>query len=96
MSTLIVTRGSDADFVMTWTDQNKDPIDLTAMTVVIFDADNRIKDRLSGSVTNGLAGEVTILLEGTSPIQTGSYKFRVQVNSADRSLATPIINLAVN
>jgi hypothetical protein len=95
-NTLNVTRGSDASFVFTWKDSEDAFINISGMTVVILDASTLIEDRLSGTVTNGTLGQATVVLEGTDPIDTGRYTFRVQLNSTTgQSLATPQLTLIV-
>lgn len=96
MSTLNVTRGSDASFVFTWKDVDKAPIDVSGMEVVILDPSTEVAARLSGEITEGISGVVTIFLEGTDPIKTGRYNFRVQLNTlAGQSMATPQLTLVV-
>lgn len=51
MSTLNVTRGSDASFVFTWKDVDKAPIDVSGMEVVILDPSTEVAARLSGEIT---------------------------------------------
>jgi hypothetical protein len=111
MSSLVVNRGSDADILLYWKDENGDPLDLTGMTVTVFDetviggqcsrgpATVEITNKLTGLVTDAENGEVTLHLEGTTPIQVGRYAFRVQMNmqsgQAINSLATPLIKLEI-
>lgn len=112
MSSLIVNRGSDADFVLTWKDENGDPVDLSGKTVTVFDevvvstcskvrgpVSGDITNRITGQVTDGPNGIVTLHLEGTTPIRVGKYAFRVQLNEqsgeAINSLATPLIGLEI-
>lgn len=96
MSTLNVTRGSDASFVFTWKDINKTPMDISGMSVTILDASDVVSARLSGEVTDGVNGVLTIFLEGSDPIKIGKYSFRVQINTvAGQSMATPQLTLVV-
>jgi hypothetical protein len=112
MSSLVVNRGSDAEFVLTWKDENGDPVDLTGKTVTVFDEivvgtcskvrgpnSGDIANRITGEVTDGPNGIVTLYLEGTNPIRVGKYAFRVQLNNQSgevvSSLATPLIGLEI-
>lgn len=111
MSSLIVNKGSDAEFILAYKDAAGEPIDLTGRTVLVFDevivgATSRrgvqvvgIKDKITGTVTNGAGGIVTLKLDGTDPIPVGKYSFRVQLNEGTgndiESLATPLIYLDI-
>lgn len=89
MSSLIVNRGSDATFTLTWTDSSGDPIDLSDRAVVVFDEASasrsgppasEIQGRITGQVVDGPNGVVELHLEGTEFIRVGKYVFRVQLN----------------
>jgi hypothetical protein len=112
MSCLIVNRGSDAEFLMSWKDKTGNPIDLSGRTVAILDESTisvchkvkgstagDITSRITGTVTDGPNGVVTLHLEGTKPIKVGKYTFRVQINEESgetvNSLATPLIELEI-
>lgn len=98
MSSLIINRGSDASFPMVWEDALGVPLDLSGRVVEILDASSPIAANLTGEVTDGLNGVVTLYLEGTEPIRVGKYLFRVQLNTITipvDSISTPLINLEI-
>lgn len=96
MSTINVTRGSDVSITMTWRDSDQLPIDLSDMTLSLLDVAVGIVDKLSGVISDAVNGKVTISLEGTDPIKTGTYKFRVKLTSSlDNSIASPLIKIKI-
>jgi hypothetical protein len=96
MISLTVNKGSDLTSLITINDEDGDPINLTGRSIVFFDVASGLQSRLTGQRTDAVNGEFEIKVEGSAPIETGEYKFRLQLNTTGGdSLALPIFDLNV-
>lgn len=75
-----VTRGSDVRLIVTISDGGS-PLNLAGRSVVPFEVSEPLINRVSAEITDAVAGQVTILIEGTDPIPLGRHSFRLQVNA---------------
>lgn len=61
--TIVITRLSCADFVLTWTDGDGDPIDLTGYEVVIAEASSAALKAAAVRIDDAAAGVCTIIID---------------------------------
>lgn len=84
-----ITRGSDITVSVTLSDDDG-VINLTGATLSFFDVRTELDGLLTGEITDASNGVVEIKIEGTSPINVGVYRFRVQLNFPDGGDTTSI------
>lgn len=94
MTLLKVTSGSDVR-VMLMIESDGVPVDLAERGVSIFGAAAQIANRASAVIRDAAAGLIEVMIEGTDPIPTGTYGFRVQINGAGDSVGLPVFTLKV-
>lgn len=94
MTLLKVTSGSDVRVVL-MIESDGVPVDLTERGVAIFGAAPQIANRASAVINDPVGGLIEVMIEGTDPIPTGTYGFRVQINGAGDSVGLPAFNLKV-
>ena len=95
MAEVEAIRGADKDFVIRLKDANEEPIDITGRTLLFFDISPSLSGRVSGSVTDGLNGEISVHVEGTVPLPLGLHSFRLQLSAGSASIAIKPIQLKV-
>lgn len=89
-----VTRGSDIEFDCTLTDEGG-AVDLTGGSVAFLDVSDSLVGRITGVITNAVAGQVRVRIEGTDPLIVGTYCFRVQVLGVASSIGWPLFIVTV-
>jgi len=95
MAEIELVRGADKDLVLLLKDSVGDPIDISGRTLLIFDVSRALLGKVSGAITDGPAGELSIHVEGTTPIPLGLHSFRVQLTAGTASIAIKPIQLRV-
>ena len=96
MTVFSVTRGSDVALQFVVSDELGDPIDLTGGTLAFLDVSDGLASRISGVITDAVAGQVVVSIEGTIPLLVGDYGFRVQVLGVSSSVGWPLFTLRVS
>lgn len=99
--TLEVNRGQTIDVIVTFNDDNGDPVDLTEYTLDVFD--NDLFPALTLEHYNDTAGEAQLSMPaeawapegGDEPPQTGSCRMRATHNDSDFVYAAPRMNIYV-
>lgn len=96
MSAIVITRGSDKRFEISFSDENNAPLPLLDNSeVVIFD-EGKLRGRFTGQITDAATGKVAVDFAGSDPAPVGTYRFRVQVTRFDgKSVGTPLIRFKI-
>jgi len=89
-----VTRGSDVVFDCTITDEGG-AVDLTGGSIAFLDLSDSLIGRITGVITNAVAGQVRVTIEGTDPLLVGTYCFRVQILGVASSIGWPKFSFSV-
>jgi hypothetical protein len=90
-----ITRGTDVSVVVTLTQPTTNaPVDITGRTLTVFDVPPALENKISAEILDAPAGKIKVKVEGTAPVPTGVYKFRVQLNGDD-SLGYPEFRLCI-
>jgi hypothetical protein len=91
---LKVTSGSDVRVTLAVADDSG-PIDLTDRQITVFGVSPQLLGRISAAITDPLTGMVDVLVEGTNPIDVGTYGFRIQLTRDGQSIGLPAFSLRV-
>lgn len=95
-NTITATSGSDISLGLTWKQPSGSPVDISDYTATMLFGGDELTSRFTYDMTDPTNGVMRVLIEGTTPIDIGVYRFRIQItNGVGSSIASQEIVLRV-
>jgi hypothetical protein len=82
-ATITTNRKTDVRFSLSVKTPSGDAVDLTGFTASVFDVSKKIEGRVTATISDGASGIIDVEIEGTDPIPTGTYEFRIAYEDGD-------------
>lgn len=91
-----IFRGSDAEFIVEFTTSAGAPVDLTGVSLEVFEPHPLLEPYISVTVTDAPAGHVRVRIEWSDEYPTGrQMSFRLRAEVDGEYIAYPEITVAI-